>query len=208
MRAKWIVVVASVALIGSVAASIDGASAAYRAKTKTVKCRAKVTDQAPPTATSGTDFGLLACGKPFGSGVLHHEFTETPTSRTTGTVNASFKWFFDQGTVHGTLKLAATFTGPTSLTFRGTATYTGGTGAFKHVAGSAKLSCRSSDDVHLTCTATSTVSGSIIFPMGRCAGETMGASVCLGGSRSSADRVGGPAPRMFMERVCWPEART
>jgi hypothetical protein len=159
MGAKWTTVGASLAVIGALAASIGAASAAYSAKTRTVKCTAQVTDQAPPNATSGTDFGLLACGKPLGNGVLDHKFKETPTSQTTGTINASFKWFFDQGTVHGTLELAATFTGPTSLKFKGTATYTGGTGAFKHVAGSGKISCTSSDDVHLTCTATSKLTG-------------------------------------------------
>jgi hypothetical protein len=97
---------------------------------------------------------LLTCGRAFGNGIDMITFTQTPTSRTTAELVGHFKWFFDEGTVHGRIRLAITVTGPTDLRFVGAQTYTGGAGAYAHVAGSAKTRCLSTDAVHSSCTST------------------------------------------------------
>lgn len=148
MRTKLIVIAASTA---AVIAIVGNAAAAGTATT--VSCSFKLTNQSP-NAKSGADFGLVNCGKPFGSGVQYDTFKETFTSKTSGSVSGPVTDYFATGTVHGTYTLAIKVTGATSATFTGTARFTGGTGAFKHVAGSTKLSCSSSDGVHTSCTGT------------------------------------------------------
>jgi hypothetical protein len=140
-------IIALIAVVGSAAAA---------GSPTTVSCTLKLTDQSPPTARSGADFGFVNCGKPFGSGVQTDTFKETFASKTSGSVTGPYKEYFDTGTVQGTYTLAITVTGKTSATFKGTAKYTGGTGAFSHAAGSGTLSCSSADGVHTTCTAKAT----------------------------------------------------
>ncbi len=158
MRAKGIVVVVSFAVIGALMVSVGGATAAPKAKPKTVKCTAKPTDQTPGTGHP-TLLGLETCGKPLGNGVFYEKLKLMPTSQTAGTLTGKLKWFFDRGTVHGTVNVAFMFTGQTSATFKGKVTFTGGTGAFKHVAGSGKVSCATADGVHLSCDATAKLTG-------------------------------------------------
>jgi hypothetical protein len=154
MGTKLIVIVASIVALSAV---VGGAAVA--GTTTTVSCNFKLTDQSPPTAKSGADFGFVNCGKPFGAGVQTDTFKETFASKTSGSVTGPVKDYFDTGTVSGTYTLAVTVTGKTSATFKGTAKYTGGTGAFSHAAGSIALSCSSADGVHTACTGKGTLTG-------------------------------------------------
>jgi hypothetical protein len=90
----------------------------------------------------------------FGKGVQHDTLTVTPTSPTTATVIGPFKQFFDTGTIHGTVKLTASATSEGVVTYKGVAELSGGTGAYRHVRGSARVECTSPDGgTHTTCTA-------------------------------------------------------
>ena len=154
MRARLILISASIIALIAVVGSAGATGTAT-----TVSCTLKLTDQAKPAAISGADFGFVTCGKPLGSGVQTDTFKETFTSKTSGTATGPFMQYFDTGTVHGTYTLAITVTGKTSATFKGTATYKGGTGAFSHAAGSIPLSCTSTDGIHTTCTGKAAVTG-------------------------------------------------
>jgi hypothetical protein len=70
-------------------------------------------------------------------------------------VSGKFKQFFNTGTVHGTYTLAgSTQTG----TLKGSATYSGGTGAYAGAAGHATIGCKSAANSTVsTCAASSTL---------------------------------------------------
>ena len=156
MRARLIVVVAAASVVALIA--VVGSAAATGAATM-VSCTLKLTDQSPPTAKSGTDFGFVNCGAPLGSGVQTDTFKETFTSKTSGSVTGPYKEYFDTGTISGTYTLSITVTGKTSVTFKGTGTVKGGTGAFSHAAGSTAFNCSSTDGVHTNCTGKAMLTG-------------------------------------------------
>jgi hypothetical protein len=153
-------------MLGPVVVVIGGLAvvAAPLAKPKAVKkftCIIKLAEQtepgqmAPnPAASKGHDFGIVTCPKPYGQGVQSDSFTVTPNAPpTTGKVKGPYKWFFDEGTVHGPYHLTYSVISPTAVTYTGTAQIAGGTGAFKHTKGSVKLNCSSNDGgIHTTCT--------------------------------------------------------
>ena len=135
MRTRLTAVFGSLALlVGFAASSATGAS---KPKPKTVNCTFDVTSQSPPNSTSGKDLGYVKCGGPFGSGLQSDSFKDTLSGNN---VKASgpVKDFFDTGTIHGTYSISGSLTGST---FTGTGTVAGGTGAFKHIKGSIKLTC-------------------------------------------------------------------
>jgi hypothetical protein len=133
---------------------VAAVTAAGASSTKTVTCTLQLQTLAPPGSSGGEDFGTVACDRVFGKGVQHNsKVTITPASPTTGTATGPFKQFFDTGTVHGTFKLAYSITPPSAVTYTGTATFSGGTGVYKHPRGSAKVTCESTDGgTHATCT--------------------------------------------------------
>jgi hypothetical protein len=137
---------------------VANATAAGAGSSKKGTCTLQLQTLAAPGA-SGEDFGTVACDRRFGKGVQHNpNVTVTPTSQTTGTATGPYKQFFDTGTVHGTFKLAYTLAPPSGVTYTGTATISGGTGAYKHVRGSAKVTCESADGgAHTTCTVKTTL---------------------------------------------------
>ncbi len=92
---------------------------------------------------SGVAFGQLNCTKPFGAGVQQAHNTTSITGSTV-TVIASFKNYFDNGTDSGKLKLSGPVA-PGAVTVKGTATVTGGTGAYKHIKGTGPITCTSTD---------------------------------------------------------------
>jgi hypothetical protein len=147
---------ALVAALVAVTATVATAGPAKKVK---FTCTVRLQTLAPPGG-SGEDFGTVACTPIFGKGVQHDVITVTPTSQTTATGTGPFKAFFDTGTIHGTTELTA---GPPSggvVTYTGTAKFTGGTGAYKHVRGSATSQCSSPDGgTHTTCTSKGTVRG-------------------------------------------------
>ena len=148
---------AGVALATTLVIATATATEAGAVKNAHVTCALALQTLAPPGA-SAEDFGTVNCSSVFGKGVQHDTVTVTPTSQTTATVTGPFKQFFDTGTIHGTVALTANATSAGVVTYRGMARISGGTGAFRHVRGSAKVECSSPDGgTHNTCTVKSTL---------------------------------------------------
>ena len=82
---------------------------------------------------------MVDCASPFGKGLGYNISTDTFKGGSTFLVTGPFKFYFNQGTIHGTYRITAT---ASSAGVSGSGTYkvTGGTGAFKHVSGSGKIS--------------------------------------------------------------------
>jgi hypothetical protein len=143
---------AAAALAATLVVATATAAGAGPAKNVQVTCTLQLQTLAAPGA-SGEDFGMVDCPSVFGKGVQHDTLTVTPTSATTATVTGPFKQFFDTGTIHGTVKLTANATSAGGVTYKGVAKVSGGTGAYAHVKGSAKIECSSRDGgTHITCT--------------------------------------------------------
>jgi type II secretory pathway pseudopilin PulG len=143
---------AAVALVTTLVIATATATEAGAANNAHVTCTLQMQTLALPGA-SGEDFGTVNCASVFGKGVQHDTLTVTPTSQTTAKVTGPFKQFFDAGTIHGTVNLTASATSAGAVTYKGAAEISGGTGAYKHVKGSAKVQCTSPDGgTHTTCT--------------------------------------------------------
>jgi hypothetical protein len=105
-----------------------------------------------PTATKGHDAGNVTCGPPLGRGVNVGRFTIAPQTSTTGTATSHWKFFFNTGTVHGTVKVRYTATSATQITYTGTGPIVGGTGTLSNAAGTSKVRCSSNDGgIHTLC---------------------------------------------------------
>lgn len=142
----------AVALAATLAVATAAVAGARPDNNEAATCTLQMQTLAPPGA-SGEDFGTVGCARMFGKGVQHDTLTVTATSSTTALVTGPFKQFFDTGTIHGTVKLTASATSSGVMTYTGTAKISGGTGAYTHVRGSAKVKCSSSDGgTHTTCT--------------------------------------------------------
>lgn len=134
-----------------VAATATATATATAGSAKKITCKVQLETVAAAGSTTRESLGTIACPSPFGKGRVHNSFTLTPTSKTTGTVSGRFKHSYDRGTISGTFKL--TFkAGATGLKSSGTSKIFGGTGAYKHAKGSAKIACEASDKTHSTCT--------------------------------------------------------
>jgi hypothetical protein len=145
---------ASAALAATLAVTTATAAGARPARNAEATCTLQLQTLAPPGA-SGEDFGTVNCASAFGNGVQHDTLTVTPTSPTTATVSGPFKQYFDTGTIYGTVNLTASATPTGAVTYTGLAKISGGTGAYKHLRGSAKVKCSSPDGgTHTTCTMT------------------------------------------------------
>ena len=139
MRVRATGITVALVLGAVLAVGIAGTTAAS-SPTK-LTCTATLYDQAPAMATSGIDFGFASCPKPFGSGVQEDHFTDKLGAASSITVSGPYKEFYNNGTIHGTYTLTGKTTG-TTLT--GSASVIGGTGAFSHAAGAARLTCTGS----------------------------------------------------------------
>ncbi len=156
MRYTALVVGAVAALAGL---TLTAAPLAKTSKSKKLKCTTSLTLQpasgqtAPnPGNSSGQLFGTVSCQGPLGKGVQSQSYTRTSKTATTGSTTATYKQFFDKGTLHGTSTVDYTVTS-TAVTFTGNAKITGGTGAYKGAKGTAKINCTSSDGgIHTSCT--------------------------------------------------------
>ncbi len=121
---------------------VGGAMATPAAKTTKVHCTSKSYNVSSPS-TSGTTFATLKCSKPFGAGVQQGTFAES-IAGTKISVTGKFKNFYDSGTNHGSYKLSGTVaSGP--ITATGSVKVTGGTGAYKNMTGTGKLTCTTTD---------------------------------------------------------------
>jgi hypothetical protein len=149
---------AGAALVAAVAVAVTAAGADSAKKVK-VTCMLHLQTLAP-SGIGRVDFGTVACASVFGKGVQHDRLTVVLTSQTTGIAIGPFKQFFDTGTIHGRMKLIASVASGGVVTYMGTGKVSGGTGAYKHVRGSAKMVCRSPDGgTHTTCTSTARLTG-------------------------------------------------
>jgi hypothetical protein len=101
-----------------------------------VRCSWRVSDGYPYRG-QGIQTGHVTCGRPFGKGRYHGKYKDTvdpPTAGETTSVRISLK----AGTVHGSYQVSGVLE---TTKYHGTLTITGGTGRFRHVAGTMQLSC-------------------------------------------------------------------
>lgn len=93
----------------------------------------------------------------FGGGIAANEFKLLDS----GDLQGSWTQYFGVGTIHGKFSLTPADTGPPSspttfaaISYTGTATVDGGTGAYKKATGKGTMNCSSADGVHFTCSDT------------------------------------------------------
>ena len=120
------------------------AAAAKSTKAKTFRCALELIAQGKPNP-SGSHFGFARCPAPFGKGVQYNTYTVTPSSPTSGSIAGKFKNYYNTGTARGTFALTFSATSPANVTYTGTVTYTGGTGALRHVKGTGTVACTTTD---------------------------------------------------------------
>jgi hypothetical protein len=129
---------------GVLAATLGAASVAAKAPAKKLRINCTVTAyNLDYPKLSGSSLGQEQCSKPFGSGVQAGRTTTTITGSAVK-VSGTFKNFFDDGTNSGKVKMAGTV-GSGPLTVKGTVTVTRGTGAYKHMKGTGKVTCTTSN---------------------------------------------------------------
>lgn len=155
MKSRSIAILGGLAATAALAAGISTATAASTAKHFT--CSATLYDQVPATATKGFDLGFTSCPKPFGAGVQQDNFKDAVGAANSLTVTGNYKEYYNAGTIHGAYTLTGKTTG---VTLKGSASITGGTGAYSHVSGSARLTCTGSASSNkTTCTVNFTATG-------------------------------------------------
>ena len=158
MRRRSIFTTALMATAGLAAAPLGGASAQGDKVTK-LTCTLELNAQGAPNP-SGTHFGFATCPKPFGKGLHYNSYTVTPSAPGQGSIAASFKNYYNLGTARGKAAMTFAATSPMNITYKGTVTYTGGTGRFRHVKGSGTIECTTTDGgAHKSCTVTSKLTG-------------------------------------------------
>ncbi|HVF79492.1 MAG TPA: hypothetical protein VNA28_14445 [Solirubrobacteraceae bacterium] len=156
MRRRLIITtaLAATATLAIAAAGPLGANAKAKHVTQ-LTCAFELFPQGPPQGVPpiANSFGLVACPRPLGKGLHYGSATATQTGDGRGTVAVSFKKYFDQGTISGTVAGTFAAASQTNIAYEGVVTVTGGTGRFKHVKGSGKLACTSADGgPHKSCT--------------------------------------------------------
>ena len=169
MKSKWLVMaVMAVGLLVIGATSALGAKPAAKAKPKPVKfkvtCKSNVGDvpadgdnSVVPPVDQGWQYGSVRCGKVFGPGIAANKFA----LQDSGDLQGSWSQYYRVGTIHGTFAMTPADTGPPSspttfatVSYSGTATVDGGTGAYRKAKGKGTMNCSSTDGVHFTCTDT------------------------------------------------------
>ena len=158
MRRRWILPTALIVTAGLAAAPAGGAAAKGDKVTK-LECALALNAQGAPNP-SGIHLGFATCPRPFGRGLHHNSYTVTPTAPGQGSIAARFKNYYNRGTTKGTAALTFTASSPANITYTGTVTYTGGTGAFRRARGGGTIECTSADGgAHKSCTVKSTLTG-------------------------------------------------
>lgn len=150
----------AIAAVTAVVLLPGGAVAAMAAKkAKKLHCNLELIAQGKPNP-SGSHFGFVRCPAPFGKGVQYNTYTVAPSSPTSGSIAGRFKNYYNTGTARGTFALTFSATSPANVTYTGTVTYTGGTGAFMHVKGTGAVTCTTTDGgAHKTCVVDSKLTG-------------------------------------------------
>jgi hypothetical protein len=144
------------ALIATLAIAAALPATAAEAKTKKITCNLDLFAIIPQPAPTAANFGTARCGKPLGKGVQQDSSTVIRSSPTTGVFTGPFRMYFFNGTIRGTFKISfVTTIGlpiPPSTAYRivgvaytGTLRVNGGTGAFKRLRGTGKITGTSPD---------------------------------------------------------------
>jgi hypothetical protein len=155
VKTRPITILGGLAATAALAVGISSASAASSAKQ--VTCTATLYSQVPATAAKGFDLGFTSCPKPFGSGLQWDNFVDKVGAANSLTVTGNYKEYYNAGTIHGAYRLTGKTTG---VRLKGTASITGGTGAYSHASGSGKLTCTGSASSNkTTCALNLTVTG-------------------------------------------------
>lgn len=169
MKSKWLVVaVMAVGLLVIGATSALGAKPKANATPKPVKfkvtCKSTVgdvpadgDDAVVPPVDQGWQYGAVQCGKVLGKGIAANKFA----LQDSGDLAGSWSQYYSVGTIHGKFSMTPADTGPPSspttfatVSYAGTATVDGGTGAYKKAKGNGTMNCSSTDGVHFTCSDT------------------------------------------------------
>ena len=150
--ARKIVLVGLLIAVASLAAQ---ASAATHGGTS-VRCSWRAPTQGTWYSVDGTRAGPVKCSAPLGTGRYRARYRDRvtpPTASETAWPSLSFQ----PGTFRGSFRVSATFS-PQPYHYHGVLRISGGTGQYKHVAGTLHLSCtvRVSQE---TCRASGTLAG-------------------------------------------------
>ncbi len=144
------------------ALAAGGAASTAAANATTTKITCKSTEYNPtPLQLSGVVVGFIKCAQPLGKGVISATYSATfdPTTGAGTATGRWTKWFLD-GTVHGRYTQTFQFTCNTDATYTRRITWTGGTGAYTGVKGTASDHCSTTNGgATLTCTAAGEVTG-------------------------------------------------
>ena len=151
----------AVVLLGflTVLACVIGQAAAASAATTSVRCSLHAQLKTGQLSEKGALVGSVTCGHPFGNGGYHGRYRDkvipSPLSASeAGSSNLSF----NAGTVRGTYVIGQA---PLSGTapYHGTFHIIGGTGRFKHVSGTLKMTCAHHAPPLTACTVSGPASG-------------------------------------------------
>jgi hypothetical protein len=141
-------------LLTVVMSVVGQASAATPAGTS-VQCSWQAEAQGVAYRYEGTMLGSVKCSRPFGHGRYHSRYEAKITLPTVSEAGSS-KLSFKTGTVRGNYQISGTWSGLTH--YPGKFHIMGGTGQFRHLAGTLRISCI----VHVpfeACNASGTVTG-------------------------------------------------
>lgn len=130
--------------LGVLAVALSAASVAAKSSPKKMRlsCTATVYNVDFPKL-SGLGFGDLHCSRPFGTGVQRAR-NKSSVVGSTVKVTGSFKNFFDDGTNSGTVRLSGPI-GSGAITVKGSVRVIAGTGAYKHMRGTGRTTCTTTD---------------------------------------------------------------
>ncbi len=157
MRRRSMIAVALVLAAGLTVATTAGIAA--KPKVTKVSCTLELFAQGVPNP-SGIHFGIPSCPGTFGRGLHHNSYTVTPTGPGQGSIAARFKNAYNLGTVRGTGAMTFAATSPANIAYEGTIRYTSGTGAYRKIRGSGRITCTTTDGgAHKSCTVVSQVTG-------------------------------------------------
>jgi len=159
MRTRSIITATLVAATSALAAPAAGGAVAKAERVTKVTTKIELFAQGAPNP-SGIHFGFVRSPRPLGSGVHYNAYTVTPTGMGRGSVAGTFKNYYARGTTRGTFTQTFVAANPVNITYDGTIKITGGTGAFRRVAGSGTIHCTSADGgAHKSCTVQATLTG-------------------------------------------------
>jgi hypothetical protein len=132
-----------VVLLGVLAAAVSvvGQASAASSAATSVRCSLHASLKSGQISAQGALIGTVRCGDPLGKGSYHGRYRDLVVpSPLSGSETGSSRLSFKAGTVRGTYKIGqALISG--NAPYHGTFHVTGGTGRFKHVSGTLRMTC-------------------------------------------------------------------